>query len=239
MFQCNNNGCFASRSNWFFPILPLDRICPLLSRKWEICRVFLFVWTSFSNGRDFIFSTNNLCCSNLKIVALAFSFSSIPVIFVAIFVLLKALCTYVIVFTSQMKLPNCSHWTIYSFSLVVEMKADCSFCSSEANSKFTCSGHSLSDYINQAGPVSHLLLLSWSTSMALAPMLAGLLIPLTSFHCETSVVSKNSATRLATKNYLTAMTAVCNSKRGIERCLNSELSDYKWYFRWVFFGIWS
>ena len=86
-------------------------------------------------------------------------------------------------------------------------------------------------------------------------MSAGLLIPLTYFHCETSVVSSIAATQLATNTCclrcetcihcnivvesdqklqlfifiscsliicsfnLTAMTAACNSNRGIERCL--------------------
>ena len=55
--------------------------------------------------------------------------------------------------------------------------------------RFTCSGHSLSGRFNQAGPVSHSLHLSSSMLIALVPMSAGLLIPLTCFHCETSVVS--------------------------------------------------
>ena len=69
--------------------------------------------------------------------------------------------------------------------------------SSDAKIRFTCSGH-FSGRFNQAGPVSHSLLLSSSMLIALVPMSAGLLIPLTCFHCETSVVSSISATRLAT-----------------------------------------
>ena len=129
------------------------------------------------------------------------------------------------------------------------------FSSSDAKIRFTCSGHSLSVRFTQARPVSHSLLLSSSMLNALVPKSAGLLIPLTCFHCESSVVSSISANRLATntcclrwdlcihcntvvesdKNLqlfiviscslticsfnFTAMTAACNSNRGIERCL--------------------
>ena len=72
------------------------------------------------------------------------------------------------------------------------------FSSSEPNIRCTCSGHSLSGRFSQAGPVSHSLLLSSSMLIALVPMSAWLLIPLTCFHYETSVVSSISATRLAT-----------------------------------------
>ena len=70
--------------------------------------------------------------------------------------------------------------------------------STDAKIRFTCSGNSFSGRFNQAGPVSHSLLLSSSMLIALVPMSAGLLIPLTCFHCETLVVSSISATRLAT-----------------------------------------
>ena len=129
------------------------------------------------------------------------------------------------------------------------------FSSSDAKIRFTCSGHSLSGRFNQAGSVSYSLLLSSSMLIDLVPMPAGLLIRLTCFHCETSVVSSISATRFATNTCylrwelcihcstvvesdqklqliifiscslticsfsLTAMTAVCSSNRGIERCL--------------------
>ena len=74
------------------------------------------------------------------------------------------------------------------------------FSSSDVKNRITCCGHSLSGQFNKAGPLSHLLLLSSSMLIALVPMSAGLLIPLTCFHCETSVVSSISATRLATDN---------------------------------------
>ena len=124
--------------------------------------------------------------------------------------------------------------------------------SSEAMDRFICSGHSLSGCFNQADPVSHSDLLSSTMLVALVPMSAGLLIRLTCFHCEISVESSISATRLATNTCcvrwelciycntkiefdqkrqlfifiscslticsfnLTAMTAACNSKRGIK-----------------------
>ena len=129
------------------------------------------------------------------------------------------------------------------------------FSSSDAKISFTCSAHSPSGRFNQAGPVSQSLLLSSSILIALVPMSAGLLIPLTYFHFETLVVFSISSTRLATNTCcirwelcihcsivveseqklqlfifiscsvtiysfnLTAMTAACNSNRGIERCL--------------------
>ena len=106
----------------------------------------------------------------------------------------------------------------------------------------------LNSTVNQAGPVSHSLLLSSST------LIARLLKPLTWFHCETLVISKISATLFATNTCclrwelwihcrtvvesvlklqlwifascsfticslsLTAITAACNSKCGMERC---------------------
>ena len=75
------------------------------------------------------------------------------------------------------------------------------FPSSDAKIRFTCSGHSLSGRFNQAGPVSHSLLLSSSMLIALMPMSSGLLIPLTCLHCETSIVSSISATQLATNTF--------------------------------------
>ena len=62
----------------------------------------------------------------------------------------------------------------------------------------TYSRHLLCNRFNQAGPMGPSLLLSSSMLIALVPMSAGLLIPLTCFHCETIFVSKISATRLAT-----------------------------------------
>ena len=113
-----------------------------------------------------------------------------------------------------------------------------------ANIRFTCSLHSLLDHLNQAGPVSHLLLLS--SSKLIAGWSAWLLIPLTSFHCETLVVSNFSSTQLAANTCflqselflhcnividsdlsrslnicsfnLAALTAVCNSNVAVERC---------------------
>ena len=72
------------------------------------------------------------------------------------------------------------------------------FSLSDAKIKFTCSGHSLFGRFNQSGPVSHSLLLGSSMLIARVPKSAGLLIPLTCFHCETSVISSISATQLAT-----------------------------------------
>ena len=125
------------------------------------------------------------------------SFSSALNVFVAGVCFLNTHCTYAIVFTSQLKLLNCSHWII-SFSSIFAKKTIWWFCSSEANNKFTCSGHSFSRCFNQAGPVSHSLLLCSSTMTARVPMSARLLIPLTWFHCETLVVSKISPTLFAT-----------------------------------------
>ena len=68
-------------------------------------------------------------------------------------------CKNAIVFTSRLKLLNRSHWII-SFSSIFAEKAIWSFCLSEANVKFTCLGRSFSRFFNQAGPVSHSLLLS-------------------------------------------------------------------------------
>ena len=72
------------------------------------------------------------------------------------------------------------------------------FSSSDAKIKFTCSGHSLSGRFKKADPASYSILLSSSRLIALVPLSAGLLIPLTCFHWETSVVFIISAPQLAT-----------------------------------------
>ena len=77
------------------------------------------------------------------------------------------------------------------------------FSSNEAKTRFTCSGHSQFSCFNQAGPLravaSTSLLLSSSMLIALVPMSAGLLTPLTCFHCETLDVSSILEAPLATK----------------------------------------
>ena len=113
--------------------------------------------------------------------------------------LFKARCTYATVFSSLLKLLNCSHWITAFFSSACIMKTDEGIISSsDAKIRFTCSDHSLSGCFSQAGPVSYSLLLSSPKLIAPVPMSAWLLIQLTCFHCETSVVSSMSATRLAT-----------------------------------------
>ena len=96
------------------------------------------------------------------------------------FFLLNARRTYATVFTSLLKLLNRYHGITAFLSSARIMKTDEGiFSSSEANIRFTCSGHSLSGRFNQAGPVSHSLLLSSSMLIALVPRSAGLMIPLT------------------------------------------------------------
>ena len=104
--------------------------------------------------------------------------------FVAGLCLLNARCMYATLFTSLLKLLNRSHWITAFFSSACIMKTDENiFSSPDAMIRFTCSGHSLSDCLNQAGPVSHSLFLSFAMLIALVPISAGLLIPLTCFHC--------------------------------------------------------
>ena len=71
------------------------------------------------------------------------------------------------------------------------------FSSSDAKIRFTCSGHSFSGRFNQAGPGGPITSTKF-LDVDLVPISTGLLIPLTCFYCETSVVSTISATRLAT-----------------------------------------
>ena len=141
------------------------------------------------------------CCSNLKLNTFVFSLSSTPTRNVAGLFLLNARCTYAIVFTSLLKLLNCSHFiTDFFFVSAGVMKADEGmFTSMEAKTKLTCSVYSLCVHFNQASPASHSLLSS-SMMIALVPMSAGLMKPLTILHCETLVVSNISASRSATKN---------------------------------------
>ena len=182
------------------PIRPLAQISPSPSRNGENCRVLLPFGVAFSALRDFISSPNRSCCSSLKIVAFALSLSSMLTTSVAGLCLFNARCTYATAFTSLLKLLNRSRWITAFFSSACVMKTDEGIVSSsDAKIRFTYCGHSLSGRFNQqASPVSHSLLLNSSKLIALVPMSAGLLIPLTWFHCETSVVSSISATRLAT-----------------------------------------
>ena len=71
-FKCSRIGCFALKSNWFLPILPLARISPSSSRKGDNCSIFLPFGICFSTFRGFISSPNYSRCSNLN--AFAFSF---------------------------------------------------------------------------------------------------------------------------------------------------------------------
>ena len=198
-FLCSNIGCFALKSTRFLPILPLARMSPSSSRKDANCRILPPFGFSFSAFRDFISSPNCSRCSNLKILAFAFSLSTMLATSVAGLCFFIAFCTYVTVFTFLLKLLNCSHWITAFFSSACIMKTDeVIFSSSEAKIRFTSSDHLLCGRFNQADPVSHWLLLSSSMLIARVPMSAGLLLLLTCFHCETSVVSSISATRLAT-----------------------------------------
>ena len=92
-----------------FPILPLAQVIPSSSRKGKNCRILLPFGISFSALSDFISSTNCSCFSSLKIVAFAFSLSSMLTTSVAGYCLFNARCTYATVFTSLLKLLNRSH----------------------------------------------------------------------------------------------------------------------------------
>ena len=63
-FQCDNIGCFALKSYWFLPILPLARIISLFSRKSENCIILLFFRIFFQpyHGISFFFNSKNFCC---------------------------------------------------------------------------------------------------------------------------------------------------------------------------------
>ena len=132
-------------------------------------------------------------------IAFAFSLSSMLTKSFPGLCLLNACCTYATVFTSPSMLLNRSHWITAFFSSAFVMKTvEGMLSSSETKTRLKCSGQSLCCHFNQAGPVSPSLLLSSLMLIALVPMSAGLLIPLTCFHCETSVVSSISANRSAT-----------------------------------------
>ena len=157
---------------------------------------FRYFWNFFSALRNFSFSANRSCYGNLRMVTSVFSFSSMPIIFVASFVFLKARCTYSsIVSANWMKLLNRSLWTTGLFYSVADMQAVCSLRLSEVNVEVTRSGHKLSGFLIQAGAMSHPLPMSSSAVMAFFPVLTGLLIPLTWVHCGTSFVPNISATR--------------------------------------------
>ena len=86
------------------------------------------------------------------------------------------------------KLLNPSHWITTFFSSTCVMKTDEGlFSSFEAKTRLTCYGHSLCGRFNNSGQMSHSLLLNSSLLIALVPISAGLLIPLTCLRCETSV----------------------------------------------------
>ena len=70
---------------------------------------FAAFWNFLSAFRDFISSPNCSCCSNLQIVAFAFSLSSMLTASVAGLCLFNARCTYATVVTSLLKLLNRSH----------------------------------------------------------------------------------------------------------------------------------
>ena len=141
--------------------------------------------------------------------------------------LLNSRCTYASVVTILLKLLNRSHWMTTFFSSACTMKTDEGiFSSTEAEIRFTCSVHPLSGRFYQAGPVSRSLLFRSSISIAPLPMSAGLLIPLTCFHCEASVVSSISATQLATN------TCCLQWQLGIHFNIIVE-SDQKWQLFYV------
>ena len=87
------------------------------------------------------------------------------------------------------------HWTVpeewqLSFLQPVSWRLMQLFCStSEANTILICSCHSISGRFNHGCPVSYPILLSYSLMIPLVPFSARMLIPLKSFHRETSVVS--------------------------------------------------
>ena len=141
----------------------------------------IFAYSAFGSNKSFFiyewenFSSSKLTTSNSGLY------------------LFNVRCTYATVFTSLLKLLNHSHLITTFFSSACITKTDEGiFCSSYSNISVTCSGQSLFARFNQAGPVSHSPLLRSSMLIALVPMSAGLLIPLTCFHCETSVVSSVS-----------------------------------------------
>ena len=222
------------------PILPLAQISPFSSRKGANCRILLLFGISFSAFRDFISSPNCSCCSSLKIVAFTFSLSSLLTTSVAVLCLFYARCTYATVFTSLLNLLNRSHWITAFFSSACIMKIDEGiFSSSDAKIRFTCSSHSLSARFRLAQWATHFswVLQCWllwcqcplgccyfSHSIGHKHLLLamGTVYPLQNcssvwpklqlficISCSLTICSFN----------LTAITAACNSSRGIERCL--------------------
>ena len=114
--------------------------------------------TFFSLLGHFISSANCSCCSNLQMAAMALSFSSTPNICVVGLFLFSERCTYVIVFISRRKLLFRKSFSLsfcfLLFSLTIKSQVGV-FSSSETMTSLTCSGHSLSGWLNQNNPVSH------------------------------------------------------------------------------------
>ena len=134
-----------------------------------------------------------------KIFIFAICRSSVCSIFSVGFALLIARFTYATAFMRRLKLLNLIHLMRACTSLVVAGNADgWTLSSSEAKMSGISLGQLSADSLSQAGPVNHSLCHKSSIVMNRVPISAGLFIPLTCFHCETSVVSKISATRFAT-----------------------------------------
>ena len=188
-FQCSNIGCFELKFNWFLHIITLARISPSSSKKDENSGVSLLFGISFSAFRDFFSSPNCSSCSNLEMIAFAFSLLFFNADYKCCWFVLAQYSLYVcnFVLTSLLKLLNGSQGITVFFSSACFVKTDESrLSSSEAQFKSTHSGYSLSGCFKQAGPVSHSLRFSSSLLIALVPMSTWFLIPLTCFHWEAS-----------------------------------------------------
>ena len=91
------------------PNLPVARRSPSSFTKGANCRIWLPFAISFSAFRDLISSLNCSSSSFLKMIAFAFSLSSMLTTSVPGLCLLNARCRYATVFTSRPKLLNRSH----------------------------------------------------------------------------------------------------------------------------------
>ena len=112
-------------------------------------------------------------------INLALSPSSSLIGWVAGLCSLSARCTYATVFTSLLELLNRSH----RFFLFHKVWCGYSFFSSGAKIRLICAGHSLFGRFNQASPLSHFFLYSYSMLIALVLMHALLFIQLFSSMC--------------------------------------------------------
>ena len=158
---------------------------------------FAAFWSLLFSFERFLSLLNCRHCSTSKVIAFALSFSSTMTTNVAGFCLFNARCAYVTAFLILFMLLSLSHWKIAFVSSACFMKTDEGMLSSsKANIGFIWSGHSRSGCFNHAVSVSHSILLGSSIMVALAPISAELLIPLTYLHCEKSFVHNISATRL-------------------------------------------